>query len=112
MNVSQAMGELCTLMLQHQLTADTFARWVRRYYGAPREQGSEGLVRWVARHHAQPHPLDTLRVLEFDKFLRDEPSMDFGFRLAMVELRNVFARNANFAGFTTVSAYPTASARH
>lgn len=91
------MGELCTLMLLRQLTSDSFARWVRRYYGEPRDQSSEGLARLVAKHHVQPHPLDTLRVLEFDRYLQAQDISDLGFKRAMLELRNVFARNANIA---------------
>jgi hypothetical protein len=110
MMISQAMGELCRLMMQHQLDADSFARWVRRYYRPPAlvDQSSAGLVKWVARHHAEPHPLDTLRVLEFDHYLIMAPdAQDSAFMRAMIELRNVFARNANLATPATVSLNPT-----
>lgn len=111
MMISQAMGELCMLMMQHQLDADSFARWVRRYYGVPADQSSEGLVRWVAKHHVEPHPLDTLRVLEFDHYLIMAPdAQDSAFMRAMIELRNVFARNANLATPATVSLNPTVPA--
>jgi hypothetical protein len=103
---SQAMGELCLLMLQHQLDADTFARWVRRYYGETRDQSSEGLVRWVATHHRRPHPLDTLRTLELDKYLRELESTDTAFTRALIELRNVFAHHANLAEAATVVLSP------
>jgi hypothetical protein len=103
MKLNQAMGELATLMVHQQLNADTFARWVRRYYGEPRDQSSLGLVQLVARHHTEPHPLDTLRMLEFDKFLRELDGAESSFIEAMVELRNVFARNANLAVSATVS---------
>lgn len=103
MKLSQAMGELATLMVHQQLNADTFARWVRRYYGEPRDQSSSGLVKLVAQHHTEPHPLDTLRMLEFDKFLRELDGAETGFIEAMVELRNVFARNANLAVSATVN---------
>ena len=97
MRFRTAMGELCTLMLLRQLNSDSFARWVRRYYGEPKDQSSAGLVRLVAKHHEQPHPLDTLRVLEFDRYLQGQEIRDSGFKRAMLELRNVFARNANIA---------------
>ena len=103
MKLNQAMGELATLMVHQQLNADTFAKWARRYYGEPRDPSSLGLVKMVARFHTEPHPLDTLRMLEFDKFLRELDGAETGFIEAMVELRNVFARNANLAVSATVS---------
>ena len=91
--------------------ADSFAVWVRRYYGAPADQSSQGLVQWVAKHHVEPHPLDTLRVLEFDHYLIMAPdAQDSAFMRAMIELRNVFARNANMATPATVSLNPTVAA--
>lgn len=103
MKLSQAMGELATLMVHQQLNADTFALWVRRYYGEPRDPSSMGLVQLVAQHHTEPHPLDTLRMLEFEKFLRELDGAETCFIEAMVEMRNLFARNANMAVAATVS---------
>ena len=97
------MGELAMLMVHQQLNADTFARWVRRYYGEPRDPSSMGLVKLVAQHHTEPHPLDTLRMLEFEKFLRELDGAETCFIEAMVEMRNLFARNANLAVAATVS---------
>jgi hypothetical protein len=110
MKTSLGMGELCLLMLQHQLSADTFARWVRRYYGVAKDQSSEGLARWVGTHHREPHPLDTLRTLELEKYLRELDSPDSGFTRAVVELRNVFARHANLAAAVTVRLDPEGAA--
>ena len=106
MNTGLGMGELCLLMLQHQLNADTFARWVRRYYGVSKDQSSEGLARWVGRHHLDPHPLDTLRTLELEKYLRELEAPDSGFARGLIELRNVFARHANLAVAATVRLDP------
>jgi hypothetical protein len=103
MKRSQAMGELAMLMVHQQLNADTFARWVRRYYGEPRDPSSMGLVKLVAQHHTEPHPLDTLRMLEFEKFLRELDGAETCFIEAMVEMRNLFARNANMAVAATVN---------
>ena len=36
MTNADAMIELCTLMLQRQLTSDVFAQWVVRHYGDPK----------------------------------------------------------------------------
>jgi hypothetical protein len=36
MTNADAMIELCTLMLQRQLTSDAFSHWVVRHYGDPR----------------------------------------------------------------------------
>ena len=35
------MAELCTLMLEQQLTSDAFAQWVTRHYGDPKQLGRE-----------------------------------------------------------------------
>ncbi len=35
------MAELCTLMLEQQLTSDVFAQWVTKHYGDPRQLGRE-----------------------------------------------------------------------
>ena len=103
MNNPHAMGELCTLMLYRQLDADVFARWVRRHFGEPGAMGSEALAKWVAKNHLTPHPLDSLRVLEFDQWLMRPEVEDGPFTRAMIELRNVFARHANMATPETVS---------
>ena len=103
MNNPHAMGELCTLMLYRQLDADVFARWVRRHFGDPgATYGSEALAHWVAKNHLAPHPLDKLRMLEFDQWLMRPEVEDNPFTRAMIELRNVFARHANMATAGTV----------
>ena len=103
MNNPHAMGELCTLVLYRQLDADVFARWVRRHFGDPGPLlGSEALAQWVAKNHLAPHPLDKLRVLEFDQWLMRPDVEDSPFTRAMIELRNMFARHANMATPETV----------
>ena len=101
-----AMSELCTLMLRRELTAESFGDWARRNYGAPHGMNSSALVSWVSRYHRDPSELDALRVLEFDKFIMQPDTQDCDFTRAMIELRNVFARNANMATPETVSLGP------
>ena len=101
-----AMSELCTLMLRRELTAESFGDWARRNYGAPHGMNSGALVCWVSRYHREPSELDGLRVLEFDKFIMQPDTQDCDFTRAMIELRNVFARNANMATPETVSLGP------
>lgn len=103
MTNSLALGELCTLMMQQKLDSELFTRWVEAHYGLPDLHGSAELVHWVAFHHQEPHPLDRLRVLEFDKFLTRPGVEDCEFTRALIALRNVFARNANMAASTTVA---------
>lgn len=43
MTNAPAMIELCTLMLQQQLTSDVFARWAARHYGDPKALRSQDL---------------------------------------------------------------------
>jgi hypothetical protein len=107
MNFAHAMGELCTLMLQRRLNAEIFAQWVRHHYGDPGPANCAELVRWVARHHQMPHALDRLRALEFDKYLARPGVEDSEFARALMELRNVFARNANMTTSATVILAPT-----
>ena len=102
MTNSVSMGELCALMMQQRLDSELFTEWVERHYGLPDIHGSAELVHWVAFHHQEPHPLDRLRVLEFDKFLTRSGVEDCEFTRALIELRNVFARNANMAASTSV----------
>ena len=103
MTNSIAMGELCTLMMQKRLDQDLFTKWVETHYGLPDLHGSADLAHWVAFHHQEPHPLDRLRVLEFDKFLTRPGVEDCEFTRALISLRNLFARNANMAASATVS---------
>lgn len=103
MTHANAMSDLCALMLQQKLDAFTFAEWVNWHYGDPGAVGSVELARWVAKNHPEPHPLDSLRVLEFDAFLRRRDVQDCEFTRAMIELRNVFARHANMAMPATVA---------
>lgn len=105
-NNPQAMSELWMLLQYRQLTADTFARWVSRYYGDGGAMGSMALVEWVSKRLA-PHPVDRLRVIEFDMFLMGPDIQDCEFTRAMIELRNVFARSANMAIPETVTLEPT-----
>lgn len=104
---AQAMSELCMLLQYRQLTADTFARWVHRYYGDPGAVGSHALVKWVSKRFP-PHPVDRLRVIEFDLFLMGPEIEDCEFTRAMIDLRNVFARSANMATPQTVTLEPPA----
>lgn len=106
MNNKLAMSELCTLMLRRELTAERFGEWARRNYGAPDGMNSGALVYWVSRYHREPSELDALRVLEFEKFIMQPDTQDDDFTRAMIELRNVFARNANMAAPATVSLGP------
>lgn len=111
MTNSLAMGELCTLMMQRTLDSERFARWVKTHYGLPGIHGSAELVHWVAFHHQEPHPLDRLRVLEFDRFLMSPGVEDCAFTRALIVLRNVFARNANLAASTTSLPLPAGEGR-
>ena len=108
MTNTYAMVELCALMLQRRLNAEVLAQWTQHHYGAPKGLCTEALVRWVAEAHRAPHALDRLRALEFDKYLSLPGADDSAFTRALVELRNVFARNANMA----VASPPPAPARH
>lgn len=101
-----AMSELSTLMLRRELTSERFSEWAQRNYGAPEGMNSGALVSWVSRAHREPTELDTLRVLEFDKFIMTPDTQDDDFTRAMIELRNVFARNANLAAPATVNLGP------
>ena len=83
MTNTYAMGELCTLMLQRRLNAEVFAQWVHRNYGAPLDLFPEAMVRWVAEAHKEPHPLDRLRALEFDKYLCRPGVEDSDFGMSM-----------------------------
>jgi hypothetical protein len=103
MTNSLAMSELCTLMMQRRLDEDLFTSWVDKHYGLPPLHGSADLAHWVAFHHQEPHPLDRLRVLEFDRFLIRPGVEDCEFTRALMGLRNLFARNANMAASTTVA---------
>jgi hypothetical protein len=103
MTNSSSMGELCALMMQKKLDSELFTKWVETHYGLPDIHGSAELVHWVAFHHQEPHPLDRLRVLEFDKFLTRPGVEDCEFTRSLIGLRNVFARNANMAASTTVA---------
>lgn len=105
MNHANAMIDLCMLMMQRQLTSDSFAKWARRYFDAPSDQPSEVLVRFVS-HHLEPAPLDGLRALEFDHFLMQPDVEDCEFTRAMIDLRNVFARHANLVLDATVTLSP------
>jgi hypothetical protein len=102
------MGELCALMLQRRLNAEVFAQWTQHHYGAPKGLCTEALGRWVAEAHRAPHALDGLRALEFDKYLSLPGAEDSAFTRALLELRNVFARNANMA----MASPPPASSAH
>jgi hypothetical protein len=106
MTTANAMGELCMLMLQRALSPERFEHWVLKYYGDPGQRDSLSLVRWVARHHTKPTVLDRLRVHEFDMFLMRPEVVDCAFTNALIELRNVFARNANMAAPVTVTLDP------
>ena len=106
-NNAQAMSELCMLLQYRQLTSDTFARWVNRYFGDPGALGSMALVEWLSKR-LPPHPVDRLRVIEFDMFLMGPEIQDCEFTRAMIELRNVFARSANMAIPATVTLEPAA----
>lgn len=88
-----ALTELYTLMLQRLLTPQVFADWARRSYGAPPGQSAEEQVAWVAKY-CEPHPLDRVRVLAFDRYLLRSGLKDADLTRTMVALRNVFARNA------------------
>lgn len=102
MTNSASMGELCALMVQQRLDSELFTKWVETHYGLPDIHGSAELVHWVAFHHQEPHPLDRLRVVEFDKFLTRPGVEDCEFTRSLIALRNVFARNANMAASTSV----------
>ena len=57
MTNADAMIELCTLMLQRQLTSDVFAQWAVRHYGDPkllREADLEAIVEDFDRCLATP----------------------------------------------------------
>jgi hypothetical protein len=43
MTNGDAMIELCTLMLEGQLSSDVFAQWVSKHYGDPRLLKSQDL---------------------------------------------------------------------
>jgi hypothetical protein len=57
MTNADAMLELCTLMLEGQLSSDVFASWVARHYGDPKALTSadvEAIVQDFDRCLAQP----------------------------------------------------------
>jgi hypothetical protein len=59
MTNAHPMIELCTLMLEQQLTAEQFAQWVTRHYGDPKQLGKP--------------ELDAI-VKEFDRCLTGRPN--------------------------------------